>query len=384
MLNNKKLLSAIVAIVLGFVIAIIFAMILGINTSGGGLHTYMPQEILSPMFKSFTGIDLTGKEAFNPRYIGEFIVAAVPLILTGLSVGFAWQTGLFNIGSEGQLMMGGVAATLCGLYLDLPIIIHAIVCLIAAGLAGFITGFIPGFLKAKFDVHEVVTCIMLNYVCLHLANLIYAAQPGYEAQKTPPIKATASLSSDFLARLSGGSRLNWSILVVIVAVLVYWFIINKTTFGYQLKAIGHNKNAAQYAGMKVKWGITLSMGISGVFAGLAGAALVLGIFQTGRVLQGFEEYGYNGIAVALVGANSALGIFFAGGLFSILQVSQPLLQYVGIPREIAVIISALIIFFYAIPLLYEKYIDRFIKRNKKNKVKKNKLLQAKDEQGGMP
>ncbi|MDR1781996.1 MAG: ABC transporter permease [Bacilli bacterium] len=373
MLNNKKLLSAIIAIALGFVVAIIFAMILGINTKGGGIHTYMPQEILVPMFKSFTGIDLSGREMFNPRYIGEFIVAAIPLILTGLSVGFAWKTGLFNIGSEGQLMMGSVAATLCGLYLNLPVGIHAFVCIVAAGIAGFITGFIPGYLKAKFDVHEVVTCIMLNYVCLYLANMIFTIQPGYASQKTPPIKETASLSSDFLASISGGSRLNWSILIVIVALIAYWFIINKTTFGYQLKAIGHNKHAAEYAGMKVKRGVAMSMGISGVFAGLAGAALVLGIFQTGRVLQAFEEYGYNGIAVALVGANSAFGILLAGGLFSILQVSQPLLQAVGIPREIAVIISALIIFFYAIPMLYEKYIDRFQKKRKDKKfLKENK------------
>lgn len=366
-MKNKRILISVIAIILGFVIAIILAMILGFRNDNGEWTTYMPQDILCPMIKSFTGIDLSGEEAFSARYIGEFIVAAMPLILTGLAVGFAWKTGLFNIGAESQLMMGSVAACLCGLYLDLPIFIHALVCIIAAALAGFIFGYIPGYLKAKFNVHEVVSCIMLNYACLHLANMIYRAIPGFMGEKTPSLKDSALLRSDFLSSITGGSRLNWSIIIVVIAVIMYWLIMNKTTFGFQLKAIGSNRHAAEYAGMKVNRGVALSMGISGAFAGLAGAVLVLGVFGYGRALTGFEEYGYNGIAVALVGANSGIGIVFAGGLFSILQVSQPLMQAVSVPRSIAIIISALIIFFYAIPTLYEKYIDRYSKR-KKNKI----------------
>ncbi|MDL2212190.1 ABC transporter permease [Erysipelotrichaceae bacterium OttesenSCG-928-M19] len=366
---NKKALSGIVAVVLGFGVGIIFSMILGIKMDGG-LTTYMPQDVLAPMLKSFTGYDITGAEAYNLRYVGEFIVASIPLILTGLSVGFAFKTGLFNIGAEGQLMMGSLAATLCGLYLDLPPIIHPLVCIIAAGIAGFLFGVIPGYLKARFNVHEVVTCIMLNYVGMYFANMIYRSLPGFSSEKTEPLKETALLKSDFLSSITNGSHLNWSILIVVVSLFAYWFIINKTTFGYQLKAIGNNKHAANYSGMKVNRGIIMSMGISGLFAGLAGAALVLGVFGYGRTLTGFEEYGYTGIAVALVGANSALGILFAGGLFSILAVAQPLLQVAGVPRDIAVIISALIIFFCAIPLLYDKYINKYLEKRQHKKAKK--------------
>ena len=368
---NKKVISATVAVLLGFLVGLVIAMILGLRFDNG-ITTYMPQDILASMLKSFTGFDLSGRESFTPRYIGEFIAASVPLILCGLSVAFAFKTGLFNIGAEGQLMMGSMAAVLCGIYLDLPPVIHPIVCIIAAGIAGFAFGVIPGYLKARFNVHEVVTCIMMNYVALYIGNLVYKSVPGYNENRTPQINPSASLKSDFLKGITDGSGLSWTFLIVIVAVIAFWFIINKTTFGYQLKAIGHNRHAAEYSGMKVNRGIIYSMGISGLFAGLAGAALVLGIFGCGRYLGGFEEYGYTGIAVALVGANSAIGVVFAGGLFSILQVSQPLMQATGIPREIAVVISALIIFFCAIPLLYEKYINKYLK--KREERKKNKEI----------
>lgn len=369
MLKNKKIVSAIVAVSLGFGVGIILAMLLGINFENG-FSTYWPQDILGPMLKALTGFDISGAEPFSARYIGEFVVAALPLILTGLSVAFAFKTGLFNIGAEGQMIMGSVFAVLAGLYLDLPPIIHPIVAVLAAGLGGFLYGAIPGYLKARFNVHEVVTSIMMNYVALYLANMIYRAQPGFASEKTPMLRESALLKSEFLANISDGSRLNWSILIVFVALLLFWFIINKTTFGYQLKAIGHNKNAAFYSGMNVNRGIVLSMGISGMFAGLAGATLVLGLFGYGRTLNDFENYGYTGIAVALVGANSAVGILFAGGLFGLLAVAQQILQANGIPRDIAVIISALIILFYAIPLLYDRYIDQFLAwRERKRKPK---------------
>lgn len=367
---NKKLLTALVAVALGFIVGIVFAMILGIKFENGSLTTYTPDKILGPMIRSFTGIDISGRAPFSTRFFGEFIVASVPLVLTGLSVAFAFKTGLFNIGSEGQLLMGSIAACLGGIYLNLPPIIHPIVCIILAAAAGFLWGFIPGILKAKFNVHEVVTCIMLNYVAMYFANFVYRAIPGFADERTPHIKPSASMQSEFLSNLTNGSRLNWTILIVLVACLVFWFVIEKTTFGYRLKAIGHNKEAARYAGMKVNQGIVLSMGISGAFAALAGAALVLGLFGYGRVLNTFENYGYNGIAVALVGLNSAVGNVFAGGLFGMLQVSQPIMQSVGIPKDIAVIISALIIFFCAIPAAYEKYIEKYLKKRKEKKLAK--------------
>lgn len=367
---NKKVISGLVAVFLGFFVGMLLAFFLGIKTEDG-FQTYMPQDILAPMIKAFSGIDIFDPSAaYSFRDVGEMLVSAMPLILCGLSVGFAFKTGLFNIGSEGQLMMGSLAATLCGLYLNLPPVIHAIVCLIAGGLAGFAFGVIPGYLKARFNVHEVVTCIMLNYAAMYFADMIYRLVPGFYQDQTPPVKESALIKSDFLTSITDGSRLNWGIIVVIISIIVYYIIINKTTFGYQLKAIGSNKDAAEYSGMNVKRGIVMSMGISGVFAGLAGAILVLGVFGYGRVLTSFESYGYDGIAVSLVGANSAVGILFSGILFAVLSTAQPLMEAASIPKDIAVIISALIILFCAIPLLYERYIDKFLKRREERKKSK--------------
>lgn len=381
---NKKLISGVVAVLLGFVVGMIIAFIMGMKFEDG-FQTYMPIDILAPMIKSFTGFDIFNPgETYSFAYIGEMLVSAMPLILCGLSVGFAFKTGLFNIGSEGQLLMGSLAATLCGLYLDLPPILHAIVCLIAGGIAGFAFGIIPGFLKARFNVHEVVTCIMLNYAAMYFVNMIYRMIPGYYQEQTPPVKSSALMKSDFLSNLTDGSRLNWGIIVVVIAVIVYYFIINKTSYGYQLKAIGSNKEAARYSGMNVDRGIVMSMGISGIFAGLAGAIIVLGVFGYGRVLTSFENYGYDGIAVSLVGANGAIGILFSGILFAVLSTSQPLMEAVGIPKDIAVIISALIILFCAIPVLYDRYIDKYLKKREERKASKRlKKTKNANDSGGV-
>lgn len=368
---NRKVITALVAVLLGFGVGIIFASILGIKFVNGGIQTYWPHEILALMFKAVTGFNFLGNGGFNLRNVGEFLVASMPLILTGLSVAFAFKTGLFNIGAEGQVLVGSVAATMGGLFLDLPPIIHPIVCLLLAGVAGFLFGAIPGYLKAKFNVHEVVTCIMMNYIAYYGANMIYKSVDGFTNEHTPIIKDSAFLHAregDILRTLTNGSRFDWAFIVVIIAVFAFWFIIKKTTFGYRLRTIGSNKEAARYSGMRVNQGIVLSMGISGIFAGLAGAILVLSIFGYGRVLTGFENYGYNGIAVALVGANSALGTVLSGGLFGMLAVAQPILQQGGVPKDIAVVISALIIFFCAIPLAYAKLVDKIVNKTKKDKT----------------
>lgn len=364
---NKNVATAIVSILLGFTVGIVIAMIMGIEITPNGISTYNPIKILTIMLQSFTGFDIR-EGSFNSRHIGQFIVSSIPLILTGLSVSFAFKTGLFNIGAEGQLMMGALFATLTGLFIDLPMGIHAIVAVLAAGLAGFLFGMIPGILKAYFNVHEVVSCIMLNYVALSTANLVYRMTPGFSGANTVRLPDSALLTSDFLRRITNNSQLNWSILIVIIAVIFYHVVITKTTFGYRLRAIGNSKDAAEYSGMKVKQGVVLSMGISGMFAGLAGASLVLGVFGFGRVLTGFESFGYNGIAVALVGATSSIGIVFAGALFGMLSVVQASLQAAGIPRDIAVMISSLIIFFCAIPLAYENIVNKISKKEIKSNV----------------
>ena len=172
-----------------------------------------------------------------------------------------------------------------------------------------------------------------------------------------PISVTALLKDPWLASITNGSRLNWGFVPVILAVIAFWFILEKTTFGYGLRAVGFNKDAAQYAGMKVDRNIVLSMVIAGAFAGLAGAIITTGTFSFGRTLSAAEGYGFDGIAVALVGMNHAPGILLAGLLFGVLKSAGPLMQSAGIPREIGGIIQASIVMFVAMKLGIERIID---------------------------
>lgn len=335
--SRSALLVPVIAILLGFVLGA--AILLATGRS--------PIDMFYAMFQSVSGMNLRAG-TFNPRYIGEFIVQAMPIMLTGLSVGFAFRTGLFNIGAEGQLMVGSIAAVAVGLWIQAPPVIHVILVLLAAMVAGGLWGAIPGFLKARFNVHEVVVTIMLNYVALSLNNwAIVEIFKSLDRIKTAVLPPTALLKSEALAGLTNGSRLNWGFVPVLLSILVYWFLIEKTTFGYSLRAVGFNKDGAQYAGMKVNRNIVSSMVIAGAFAGLAGAVITVGTFSFGRALPAAEGYGFDGIAVALVGGNAAIGVFLSGLLFGMLKAAQPLMQSQGIPKEIASIIQASIVLFIA-------------------------------------
>ncbi len=252
-----------------------------------------------------------------------------------------------------------MASVAVAILFPMPGILHVIMCILAGGIAGALWGAIPGLLKSKFNVHEVVICIMMNYTGLQVANYCIKQLPGSTQTKTVAIPETASLSSDFLKGITNNSRLNWGILLVIIAVLIYWFIMHKTTFGYSLRATGFNQDAAKYAGMKVQRNIVYSMMIAGAFAGLAGSILSLGTFNLGRVLTTFENYGFDGIAVALVGACNVVGVVLSGLLFGLLKVAQNSMQSFGIPKETGQIISASIVIFvamkYGIVYLKEKY-----------------------------
>lgn len=335
--KNHKFLIPLVSIIIGFLVGSIIMLTTGQN----------PIDIFKSLLRAILGIDVnrigTGKSIFNPRYIGEYIVYVMPIVLTGLSVAFAFRTGLFNIGAEGQLLVGSFASVVLGLYLDVPKLVLIPLIIIVGALAGAIWGFIPGFLKAKFNVHEVVVCIMMNYTALHITNYFLKTLKGSDNAKTALLSDNATLSSDFLSSITNNSRLHYGFIIVIIAVFIFWFIIEKTTFGYELRAVGFNRNASKYAGMKVNRNMILSMMISGAFSGLAGTILVTGTFGYGRVIAGFENYGFDGIAVALVGGNTAIGSVFGGFLLGSLKAAQPIMQSSGIPRDIAMIIVSFII-----------------------------------------
>ncbi len=225
---------------------------------------------------------------------------------------------------------------------------------------------IPGILKATLHVHEVIVTIMMNYIALHTVNALIKAvsEGGYKTEK---IHQTASLRSEFLSNLTDFSTLHYGIFVALAMVAVMWFILEKTKTGYELKSVGFNDHASQYAGMNVKKNIILSMVISGAFAGLGGAMEALGTFGNMVTRGGFTGIGFDGIAVALLGANTPLGVIFGASLFGSLKYGAGNMpNEAGVPIEIVSIVIALIIFFVA-----SGYIIRVLlsKMNKKKEAK---------------
>ncbi len=301
---------------------------------------------------------------FGDAYtIGETIRQITPYILAGLAVAFAFRTGLFNIGVEGQLIVGWFAAAYVGITFDeLPKMIHLPLAILAAALAGALWGFIPGLLKAKFKVHEVIVTIMMNYIALHTSNaLIRAVSDG--GDNTGSINPTASLRSEFFENLTDFSRLHYGIFIALAMVLVMWLILEKTTRGFELKAVGLNQHASEYAGMNVNKNIILAMVISGAFAGLAGAMEALGTFGYASAKGGFTGIGFDGIAVALLGANTPLGVIFGATLFGSLKYGATNMpNEANIPEEIVSIIIAIIIFFVASGYVIRLLLERFSKK----------------------
>ncbi|MDR2185185.1 MAG: ABC transporter permease [Treponema sp.] len=321
-------------VLLGFLVAT--ALVLAAGRSPGNMY--------SAIFQVVSGWDLR-RGVWNARYIGEWLVVTMPLILCGFSMAFAARTGLFNIGAEGQYMAGLTAAQFAALFGPRLPFVHWIFAVLAALAAGALWGGAAGFLKARFSVSEVVATIMMNYIALYACRYFSRLIPGGNPHRTPDFPLTARLSSPLLERLTNESRLNYGLYLTIAAMLFYWIVMEKTRLGYALRATGFNKDAARYGGINVNSGITLSMAISGAFAGLAGAIVALGSFSYGRVPSGQDGYGFDGIAVALVGNSTAWGTALSGLLFGMLKSAQPLMQSRRIPKEITSIILGLVVVF---------------------------------------
>jgi len=300
----------------------------------------------------------------NPERIGNTLATATPLIFSGLSVAFAFRTGLFNIGVAGQLLFGGFCASAVGLTVDLPKAILLILMLIAGFAGGALWAVVPGFLKAKFNVHEVVSSIMMNWIAYWT---IYYAVPAYLKgefleTESKPLPESASLKVNFLTDMFDGSYINLGLFVAVIVVIIVTFIINKTTFGYELKAVGHNRHAAEYAGIAVNRSIILSMAISGGIAGIGGVALYAG--NASNIQIGIlPSQGFDGIAVALLGANSPVGVLLSAIFFGLLYSGRGFMNAMTeIPPEIADSIIAIIIYFAATSILIERLIRWFIRR----------------------
>ncbi|BBH22252.1 ABC transporter permease [Paenibacillus baekrokdamisoli] len=301
----------------------------------------------------------------NPERIGNTLATGTPLIFTGLSVAFAFRTGLFNIGAAGQMLFGGFCATAVGLTLDTSRPLLLILMILAGFLGGALWAFIPGLLKARFNVHEVVSTIMMNWIAYWT---IYYAVPAYfkgdVETESRPLQDYASLKAPFLSDMFGGSYINLGLFLAVIVVIVIAFIINRTSLGYELKAVGFNRHAAEYAGIPVNRSIILSMLISGGLAGLGGVAQFAGNgsnIQIGLL----PTQGYDGIAVALLGANSPIGVLISALFFGFLYSGRGFMNAMTeIPPEIADSIIAIIIYFSATSVLMDRLIRWFIAKRR--------------------
>jgi ABC-type uncharacterized transport system permease subunit len=282
--------------------------------------------------------------------ITESLAASTPYILAGLSVALGFHCGLFNIGAEGQFLMGALGSAYVGYSIvGLPWFIHLPLAILAGALAGGIWGAIPGYLKAKFGAHEVVNTIMMNWIAFRLSDwLLFGPMKASGFRPvTPSVEASAELPRFFPDPL----RLNWGfILALAVAALVYWFLF-KTTLGFEVRTVGANPDAAKYAGMNVMRNFVLVMTLSGALAGLAGASQVLGVDHW--VGAGFSAgYGFDAIALALLGKSQPLGVVLAALLFGILRSGATNMQsFARVPIEIISVIQGMVIIFVAAPVI---------------------------------
>ena len=310
----------------------------------------------------FGNIIFTGLR--SPDRFAKVLYTAAPLLMTGLSVGFAFKTGLFNIGASGQYTVGAVLSLVGAIMWQLP----WYACILLGMAGGAVWGAIPGICKALFNVNEVITSIMFNWIGLFAANLFLYNSPQMLANAWGAINKdrTAALSAAnpgaILPKMGmdqamGSNYMNIAIFIAIIAAFIMWYVLQKTTFGYELKACGYNRNASRYAGINDKRNIVLSMVIAGALSGIGGALYYLsgtGQFTMGKMLL---TMGFNGIPIALLAASHPLGTILSSLFIGYIQVGGEALQP-EFAKEIIDIIIAAIIYLSAFSLLMRELILR--------------------------
>ena len=323
-------------------LAVLTAMIVGalvILTAGGNpLYAYMG------LFQGAFG---------SAKAWSETAVWASPYIFAGLAVALAFKGGLFNIGAEGQLALGAVVAAWVGYALpevlgtSLPAIIHLPLAIGLGVLAGALWGAIPGALKAYTGGHEVINTIMMNYIALNMVSFLLIGpmkdpNPQNVSARTPPIAESARIAPIF-----EGFRIHWGFVFALVMAAVVWWLLWKTTFGFEIRTVGSNPDAAKYAGINVKRTIILTMALSGLLAGLAGVIEVTGLNY--RHELGFSVgYGFDAIAIALLGKTHPFGVVLAAILFAGMRNGGTRMQFLTqIPVDVISVIQALILLFVA-------------------------------------
>ena len=342
-MNKKKsilqsnFLYTVIAIIIGFLIGAIFLVIAGISPA------VAYSKLISSVFS-------------KPKFLMYTLVYSAPIILTGLSVAFSFRTGVFNIGAEGQFVVGSIAATLVGILVKLPAVIHVSLCIIAAMAAGAFWSFLCGLMKVKRGIHEVISFIMFNWIAFYLSNFVVNLKDvkveGGEASKNLEDSARILFPTSWIDSIKCPDA-NWGIVIAVITAIVIWVIIEKTTLGYRLKAVGFNKHAADYAGIDANKSILTALCISGALSGLGGAVQIMG--QSGRLVQfaGQEGYGFEGISVALIGSSNPIGCIFAGLFYGAMKFGGSKLNMVQVPSQIISIIMGCVIIFIAISHVFK-------------------------------
>ncbi|MDR0397211.1 MAG: ABC transporter permease [Oscillospiraceae bacterium] len=344
--------SSIIAILVG--LAVGFAILLATNPA-----------------QAVRGLGVIAMGGFNGgmKGIGQVLYYATPLILTGLSVGFCFKTGLFNIGAPGQMIVGAFAGIWVGTnasFVPPPLLWAA--ALLAAALAGTLWGAIPGLFKAMLNVHEVIACIMCNYIGMYGVNYLIKNSNVYDPLKNQTIDMTraaipkAGLDNIFFSlkgRFHDASSVNAGIFIALILAIAMHVVLNRTVFGYELKACGLNRFASRYAGIREKRGVMLSLAIAGGLSGIAGGLMFLapagGLHIT--VVETLLAQGFNGIPVALLGLSNPIGIIFSALFVAYIDQGGYYLQRLEYMPQIIDVIIAVIIYFSAFALLMRQAID---------------------------
>lgn len=393
----KSVASSLMSIVFGLIIGCLILVVMALIPSKG--VQLSAKSALEGIQLIFSGIFNTGRNAsgaltfgFNGVNIGNMLFRATPLILTGLSVAVAFKTGLFNIGAPGQYLISTAVTLIVALSIPtsvVPLIIVWILAFLSGILAAALWGSVPGIFKAFLNVNEVITCIMMNWIAANVVTILFDKTNGpfktlldpsgtknwaYVFKTTHNNVVTPKFGLDVIFE---GSQVNGGIIIALVIAILIHIILNKTTFGYQLKACGSNRNAARYAGINDKVSTIVSMAIAGGLAG-AGAALY---YLSGNTEFAWETYqtlpavGFNGIPVALLASNNPIGTIFAAIFMALLDVNGMQLKYQTPYNEhITSIIAAIIVYFSAFALIFRQLLDGKIKfKNIFKKQNKEKL-----------
>lgn len=358
--GSVGVISSIFAIIVGLIVGFIILLISCPNEAVGGFVTI-----------------LTGALTHGTKGLGDVLYQATPIILTGLSVAFAFKTGLFNIGASGQVIVGAFASVTVGIMCKSLGGVHWLVALLASAVAGAVWAIIPGLFKAVFNVSEVISCIMMNYIGMYFVNYMVKKTPAIfdnMRNQSKPVASTANLPKAGLDKIFAGSSANVGIVIAIIVVIIIYIILTKTTFGFELKAVGLNRDASRYAGINEKKSIILSMMIAGALSGLAGGMIYLS--GTGKYIEVVDvlcDEGFTGISVALLGLSNPIGVLFAGLFIAYITTGGFYLQLYSFSTEIIDIIIAVIIYFSAFSLFVKNVIA---------KIRLKKELKAESKEGG--